>query len=612
MKRFIVKLGLSTLMFCVMALSVNAAGVSKDASVVFPSEQVVKSADSYAFVNVKLVDEAGLGVVGHEMRLIPSTSNGRVDFYSSNLTNTSGEIVFRVSSSQKGPVTYSIYDVTDDVVLNAKAKVLYFNDTQYVLKNNYSSASSYLASGNSSSVISGFEFKSLPAQITAGESVSFSLDAIDSMKQTVTSYDGDIRFSVVSQNSSNVILPTDYKFTLQDQGSHTFSLAMIFQLPGTYEVEVRDMKNFAIFGKQSFVVKSASGSGSVGAAFGITNPVAGTYSNNTQVISGKASPGAKLDIYDAQLKLTSLIADVNGAFSYTVSGLSDGDHIFKLVEVNGVGVSVKETAPITITIDTAAPTLNKIEVVPPNPAPGTTVKVKLFTSESLLQAAALFQDNIYQMTDSGAGYYEADFAAPVAFGNYAVDFILVDQLGNESRLDAKATVNVGGVSSGGSTSGVLGDVTGVKAVASDHRVSLSWKAPSVAVNKVQHYRVFYGISPNKLTEAIDTLSSSTTWYVPNLKNDTKYYFAISAVDTKGEISAHLSNIVDSTPGTAVANVDSPGVQNGTAGADALQDSNNAVSDTGPEVAWLILLSFVAAAFYTSSLKRRVELKERNC
>jgi len=588
-----------------------AGSVSSKSSVVFPSEQVVKNINGFAFVNVKLVDDKGLPVSGHEMRLIPSVAGTSVSFYSSNTTNSKGEIIFRVSSSTKGPVTYSIYDVTADKILDAKAKVLYFNDSQYIFNNNYSGATTFLASGNSSSVIDGFKFENLPASIVAGKSVTFTVSAKDSMGDVVTSYDGQIRFSVVSGNASNAILPSDYTFTVQDQGSHTFSLATTFQVPGNYTVEVRDMKNFALVGSQDFkVLASVSGGSSNSGAFNISNPVAGTYSNNTQVISGKAVPGAKLDLFDGQLKLTSLIADVTGNYSYTVSGLSDGDHNFRVVEVDSFGTVVRETATVLVKIDTSAPTLNKVEIMPSNPSPGTTVKVKLYTTESLLQAAALFQSNIYQMSDSGNGYYEADFAVPLTDGNYPVDFILVDQLGNETRLDSKANVPVGTVNSDGTVAEV-GNVSELKAQASDHRISLTWKAPSIAGSGIQNYRIYYGVSPSKLTEAIDTFTASTTWYIPNLKNDTKYYLGVAAVDKKGNISPSLSNIVEATPSALVANVPSPDVQGGIAGNDSLIDPNNSVSDTGPEMAWLVFIAFIGASFYSSTFRRRVEIRERS-
>jgi hypothetical protein len=47
------------------------------------------------------------------------------------------------------------------------------------------------------------------------------------------------------------------------------------------------------------------------------------------------------------------------------------------------------------------------------------------------------------------------------------------------------------------------------------------------------YRVYYGLSPNELVEAVDTFTSEPSWYVYNLVNGSEYYFAVVAVDSKG-------------------------------------------------------------------------------
>jgi predicted phage tail protein len=181
-------------------------------------------------------------------------------------------------------------------------------------------------------------------------------------------------------------------------------------------------------------------------------------------------------------------------------------------------------------------------------------------------------------------------------------FVIVDQLGNESRFENASTLFVGVTpTTSGST---LGDVTALSAVASDHRITLTWTAPTVVAAPLINYRVFYGLSPNQLTEAVDTFTNSTTWYIPNLKNGVEYYFAVVAVDSSGNTSEHLSNIVSSTPNPAVLNVPTPDVVNGTAGADILKEMDADVSETGPEVVWLLCLSVFGGAFYTLSSRRK--------
>jgi hypothetical protein len=99
-----------------------------------------------------------------------------------------------------------------------------------------------------------------------------------------------------------------------------------------------------------------------------------------------------------------------------------------------------------------------------------------------------------------------------------------------------------------------------------------------------------------LTQAVDTLTNSTTWYVPNLQNGTQYYFAVIGVTENGATSQKFSNVVGAVPGSAKVVVPVE-IQNGTAGSEVFGDGSGKVSGTGPAMNWLILLSCVAGVFY---------------
>jgi hypothetical protein len=112
-----------------------------------------------------------------------------------------------------------------------------------------------------------------------------------------------------------------------------------------------------------------------------------------------------------------------------------------------------------------------------------------------------------------------------------------------------------------------------------------------------NYRVYYGLSPNQLTEAVDTFTASTTWYLPNLKNEVEYYFAVIAVDSAGNVSELFSNIVSTVPGPDVVDAVSPEVAMGSAGSEALEDMERDPSEAGPEITWLVLFSLMGGMFY---------------
>ena len=114
---------------------------------------------------------------------------------------------------------------------------------------------------------------------------------------------------------------------------------------------------------------------------------------------------------------------------------------------------------------------------------------------------------------------------------------------------------------------------------------------------IKNYLVSYGLSPNQLTQAVDTFTNATTWYIPNLKNGTEYYFAIAAVDVKGNVSEGYEKIVNATPRSSVVDVLAPDVANGSAGSEVLANMKEDASKTGPEIVWLLVLSMLGGGIY---------------
>lgn len=578
--------------------------VSTYKSTLTPADQLANLSEEIK-LTASLLDDFGNPISGHQVKLVSSSGGDHIEAIKSSVSDSAGRVSFIVSSDSPGASSYAAYDVTADMILEARAKVAYFESANSLFRSTPSNYA-FAASGAGSGAIDGFEFTDLPESIAAGQSFTFTVNAVDALSQTVVDYQGVVRFSVASNNFASATLPSDYQFTVLDQGSHTFSLAMSFMQPGTYDVEVRDLANTSVFGAETINVSTASLSSTAGAILSgttITNPVPGTYSNNIQVVSGKTDAGATLKIFDNDFEIGSAVADVTGAFSFTTSLLTDGLHSFYVARVNGVGTIVETSDAVGIQIDTSSPELSQVVIDPDGTvAPGELVNVRVYTQENLSSAALVFEGNIYDMTDSGQGFYEGSFSAPIEFGEYPMTFVVVDQLGNESKFENSSTLVVG--VAGSSSGNTLADVAGLAAVSSDHRITLSWVPPVSSINPIANYRVFYGISPNQLTEAVDTFTNSTTWYLPNLKNGLNYYFAVVAVDSLGNISPHLSNIVSATPNPDVVEVVPPDVASGAAGGDILMEMESDVSETGPEIFWVLLLSIIGGFFYAVTSKRR--------
>lgn len=585
-----------------------ASTVSATKSMMIPESQTVKINKETAKVTVFIVDENGNPVSGHDVRLISSSSDDLVvPFFGTSISGKNGEVVFEATSSANGLVTYIAYDLTSNTAIDAKSKVVYFDNGNYLFGSN--------DVGNSSGPVAKLKFDNVAATVYAGDSTTFNLTAVDSQDQTVTSYTGTVKFSINGTNAFYASLPNDYTFTLNDVGAHAFSLASAFKQAGTYNVEARDVNTPSVYGEYTFIVLPKSGTAGgttqvIGSTSSITlsNPVAGTYSNPLQVISGNAKAGAKLKVFDNGFEIGSANADTFGAFTYTSNKLADGEHVIYVASVDDAGNVLDKSANVTFKVDTSAPEISGITITPSaSVMPNTKITVKLTSKDTLSKATLSFNGNLYEMADSGKGYYEVSLNAPQDNGDYPLLFIVLDQLGNESMIDQKTSVKVSATGSGDfealpASATSLGDVLNVKAVAYDRKVTLNWDKPATGGDLIKNYRVYYGISPTQLTEAVDTYTNSTTWYIANLKNDTLYYFAVIGVDVKGNTSAHFSNIVQATPNPSVSSVPSPDVQQGLAGGEAIGDMKKDPSQAGPEVIWMVVMSSIGGAFYVKSSK----------
>jgi len=586
----------------------NSPTVSSSKSMMIPESQTVKIDKETAKITVFLSDENGNPVSGHDVRLISSSGKDTiVPFLGTSVSGKNGEVVFEATSSENGLVTYIAYDLTSNAVIDAKSKVVYFNNGSYLFNNN--------GVGNSSGPVANLKFTNVPATVYSGDSTTFTLTALDSQNQTVTGYTGTVKFSINGTNAFYASLPNDYTFTMNDVGAHAFSLASAFKQAGTYNVEARDVNTPTVFGEYTFIVLPKSGTSGgttqvIGSTSSITlsNPVAGTYSNPLQVVSGNAKAGAKLKIFDNNFEIGSASADTFGAFTYTSSKLADGEHVLYVASVDDSGNVLDKSASVTFQIDTSAPEVSGVTVTPSTSVlPNTKINVKLTSKETLSKATLSFNGNLYDMIDSGKGYYEISLNAPADNGDYPLTFVVLDQLGNQSVIDQKTSVKVSPSGSGDfealpASATSLGDVVNVTATAYDRKVTLNWGKPATGADLIKNYRVYYGVSPNQLTEAVDTYTNSTTWYIANLKNNTLYYFAVIGVDAKGNTSAHFSNIVSSTPNPTVSSVSAPEVQQGLAGKEAVGEMKKNPASTGPEVLWMVVMSSAGGAFYVKSSK----------
>ena len=97
---------------------------------------------------------------------------------------------------------------------------------------------------------------------------------------------------------------------------------------------------------------------------------------------------------------------------------------------------------------------------------------------------------------------------------------------------------------GGGNDPKVATPTGLSASAGDARVTLTWNANSEA--DLKGYTLYWGTQPNTLSEKRFVSTGTTTTELASLSNNTTYFFALEAENTKGEKSER-SNIETGTP-----------------------------------------------------------------
>jgi large repetitive protein len=76
----------------------------------------------------------------------------------------------------------------------------------------------------------------------------------------------------------------------------------------------------------------------------------------SQALTGTAEAGSTVTVYDGTTKLGTATADANGAWSYTLGILSDGDHTLTATATDAAGNLGTPSAELTFTVDTQPPT----------------------------------------------------------------------------------------------------------------------------------------------------------------------------------------------------------------------------------------------------------------
>lgn len=611
---------------------------------------------------VTLRDKYGNPLAGRAVNVISSRPDDNVKTAGNGVTDQNGTASFYVSSFSPGVSVYSAFDTTSGAVLSSRAQVAFLSGNSYIADAGGDFDGFIpVASAQDAGPLHHFDISGLPDSIQPNQSVNFRVTAQDQNDITVENYTGTVRFSAEGQNSANVTFPEDYTFKAEDLGEHEFSLGLNFTSAGTYTVVVTDTNNTLIRGEETVTVggtaeQSQAPSGqSSSQKPSIVTPVEGTYSQNTQTISGSAPSGTTVKIFDNDQEIGTVQVGSGGSYSYQTAPLADGEHSLYAVTTDAGGTVLQTSDTVNIVIDTTPPAVDEVTIEPTSGIKtGDVMTVNVLSEAGLSEAALIFNADIFELSPSLGqdGMYVASLQAPANPGEYPLDILLVDELGNEATYKDEAIITITADGTGtvtqqtqeqdgqpaGETQETMapgqtqetteapeqvappaGDppsqVFGVIGFGSDQRVTLVWEA-ATDDGTIDHYNIYYGLDPANLTESVETADAATTWYVPGLENGKEYFFAVTAVDNDGNESAEWSELVNAIPFQLEVEAqvpERPETQLGALGTDAVLRGASAeevppeMVENGPELLWLLFGSGAASgvAHRLSRRKKRV-------
>ena len=451
--------------------------------------------------------------------------------------------------------------------------------------------------------VQSFEILGLDSDLTTGEAYDFIVKAADEDGGRVTNYVGTIEMSVTDPQGE---ILDEYEFLPQELGQHKFALGVKFLTTGEQKLTVNDLENPEFRGEVIVQVSEAATTPPATEPIDdnlprITSPQDGDQTNQSSLeIAGVAAPGTEIVFFDGNSEIATFEADLEGNFSYQLENITDGQHVFSVMSI----ASGEESGPISenveVAIDTTPPEVDSFKVEPAKVAPGENVQFILESEAGLKSAVIEIDGNQLPLEAGEAGIYRAEVVSTPIEGTYQVNVTLVDAFDNEKSFSEAGEIVVAKTPVQEPPTQEPPDPTPptdsrpappeevkpdppsqVSTQPGEASATISWNPPSQDI-EIDHYRVYFGISPTELHQTKDTADTQTRMTVPGLINGIDYYFAVATVLPDGTES------VKSLPAKVTP-------QGAATPPQPVKETNIESPDSGPETLFSAFLAFVVAS-----------------
>ena len=491
-------------------------------------------------------------VIGQLIKLISSRREDNIEIVNA-ITDENGQAIFNIKSSTPGvSILTALNQTLGQEILKRKKIVFYKDETPLFTGGNLFSAN-MLTEDNipsmeeSFGILDHFDIE-FPDEVIVNEENNLTVIAKDKDDNIVKSYTGTIRIAITGDD--NAIIPNngEYTFTEEVQGKKTFDVAMIFTTEGEKTIEIFDFDNGQINktlqGNKTITVskKTTTENNPIIKSeinIEIKSPANNSkLSSSTVTFSGLAEANTNLKLMLDDNKVAEISVDTEGFFSKTLEDIIDGEHEVFVIETENLR---RASAPVKFTIDSTPPLIEKIILDPiTDLEPETNYSITVY-SESKLDFAKIKIAGIEETLEENPtknGQYEATLLSPKNPGEYNINVVLADSMGNRADYRNQAVLKV--------KEKIIikpDPPTNLLATAGEEKIDLTWQAP-FSEHKIVSYNIYLG--KNQYNLNITSQSKTLNAVLTNLENDQKYFMAVSAVDEKGE-EGEKSDLIQAIP-----------------------------------------------------------------
>ncbi len=483
-------------------------------------------------------------------------------------TDSQGQAQAKITSKAAGVSTISV--ILGDTVLFNKPEIVFFTVSKELKSTGAGGwnigkflKAQLFDDPTEATNVAYFSIEDLPSEASKGENLTAKIVAKDENGQTVVNYTGTIRFS---SSDDRAILPNDYTFSPDDQGEHSFYLAITFGTSGEQTLAVHDLDDFRISGEQS--VNIAADTTPIETTdnpkLTIDIPTNNSSFNTSRItISGISIQCGVVKLVDGQITLIdNLAVDDSNKYVYQTPSLADGTHIFQAICMDQENLTSNK---VTINIDRTPPQVISVETTPAGPFCGNEdARIKV-GGEELDSVSCIFNEQIITLSKTESGNFEAPIKIPAKKGDYPVECTVSDSLGNSVTepnasvisTDPKNCAPEKPVEDNNSNNEENDNIpqnippTAVLNLSAKsgekEKVTLFW-SPATDDKAIKNYKINFAECSQKdnLNQENQTPDDRTQWYVTPLKPCVKYCFKVIAIDEEG-LKSPASNMAEGTP-----------------------------------------------------------------